>query len=86
MYTARRIGSGSEQSGPDFFEVTMAKIMQMNPIPRGVCIGERVDRRVSEPEHYFKCPLCGGYFDGRDKGWFDEHQEPLPHPASDQPQ
>jgi hypothetical protein len=66
----------------------MTKIMPIDdPIARGTVIGERVGGPpLSEADHYFKCPLCGGYFDARDKGWVDEHQEPLPHPTQDRAQ
>jgi hypothetical protein len=66
----------------------MTKIMPIDdPIPRGAFIGERVDgRRVHEADHYFKCPLCGGYFDARDLAWVEDHEGPLPHPAQDQVQ
>jgi hypothetical protein len=39
--------------------------------------------RLSEAEHFRKCPLCGGYVDLRDRAWIDEHQQPLPHLAQD---
>jgi hypothetical protein len=57
------------------------------PRPRGTVLGERADgRHVPEAEHYFRCPACGGYFDARDLGWIEDHEGPLPHPASDQAQ
>jgi hypothetical protein len=56
------------------------------PRPRGTVLGKRVGGPVHEALHYFKCPLCGGYFDARDLAWVEEHQEPLPHPAQDRAQ
>src|SRR5882757_1217510 len=46
----------------------MTAIMSIDePRPRGTVFGERADRRrVSEAEHYFRCKICGGYFDARD--------------------
>jgi hypothetical protein len=46
----------------------MTKIMSTDPpIPRGTVFGEQVGGwPLSETEHYFKCRLCGGYFDARD--------------------
>jgi hypothetical protein len=57
-----------------------------DPIPRGTVFGERVGSQVHEALHFFKCTLCGGYFDARDWAWVQEHQEPLPHPAQDRTQ
>jgi hypothetical protein len=52
--------------------------------PRGTVLGERADRRrVSEAEHYFRCEICGGFIDGRDLAWVEDHEGPLPHPAQD---
>ena len=52
--------------------------------PRGTVLGERADRRrVSEAEHYFRCGICGGFIDGRDLAWVEDHEGPLPHPAQD---
>ena len=57
----------------------MTKVMPLDPpIPPGFVI--------DEAEHYFKCPLCGGYFDERDYAAVLDHQEPLPHPAGDRVQ
>jgi hypothetical protein len=36
------------------------------PRPRGTVFGERIGPQVDEALHFFKCPLCGGYFDARD--------------------
>jgi hypothetical protein len=41
---------------------------------------------LSEAEHFWKCELCGGYFDMRDLGAVLDHEEPLPHPVQDQTQ
>jgi hypothetical protein len=41
---------------------------------------------LSEAEYFWKCEACGGYFDMRDLGAVLEHEEPLPHPASDRAQ
>lgn len=57
-----------------------------DPIPRGTVFGKRVDGPVDEALHFFKCPLCGGYFDARDRGWVEDHEGPLPHPAQDRAQ
>jgi hypothetical protein len=43
------------------------------------------NRQAHEGEHYFKCELCGGYFDMHDLGAV-EHEEPLRRPACDQVQ
>jgi hypothetical protein len=57
------------------------------PRPRGVVIGRQITGpRLSEAEHFRKCPMCGGYVDMRDRVWLEEHQEPLPHPPIDQAQ
>jgi hypothetical protein len=65
----------------------MTAIMPIDePRPRGTVLGERTDRRVCEAEHYFRCKICGGYFDARDLVWVEEHETELPHPSSDQPQ
>ena len=66
----------------------MTKIMSIDDlIPRGTVFGKQVGGPpLSEAENYFKCPLCGGYFDARDYGAVLDHQEPLPHPAQDRPQ
>jgi hypothetical protein len=54
------------------------------PRPRGTVIGRQITGPpLSEAENYFRCPLCGGYVDMRDRAWLDDHQQPLPHPASD---
>jgi len=37
-----------------------------DPIRRGTVFGERVGPSVHEVLRFFKCPLCGGYFDARD--------------------
>jgi hypothetical protein len=54
-------------------------------IPRGTIIGKQV-APLSETEHFWKCEACGGWFDMRDLGAVLDHEEPLPHPASDQTQ
>ena len=41
---------------------------------------------IDEAEHFFKCKLCGGYFNIFDYGAVLDHEEPLPHPACDQAQ
>ena len=66
----------------------MIKVARMTPIiPRGTVIGKRTGRPpLSEAEHFHKCEACGGWFDMRDLGAVRDHEEPLPHPASDQPQ
>jgi hypothetical protein len=57
------------------------------PRPRGVVIGRQITGpRLTEAEHFRKCPMCGGYVDMRDRVWVDEHQQPLPHPAQDRAQ
>jgi hypothetical protein len=57
------------------------------PRPRGVVIGRQITGpRLTEAEHFRKCPMCGGYVDMRDWVWVDEHQQPLPHPAQDRAQ
>ena len=63
----------------------MTAIMSIEePRPRGTALGERADRRrVSEAEHYFRCTICGGFIDGRDLAWVEDHEGPLPHPAQD---
>jgi hypothetical protein len=34
---------------------------------------------MSEAEHFYKCPKCGGYVDKRDLAQVFEHEGPLPH-------
>jgi hypothetical protein len=54
------------------------------PRPRGTVIGRQVSGPpLTEAEHFWKCPLCGGYVDMRDRVWLEDHQGPLPHPACD---
>jgi hypothetical protein len=58
-----------------------------DPFPRGTIMGKQVTGfPLSDAEHYFRCPLCGGYVDMRDRVWLEEHQAPLPHPACDRAQ
>jgi hypothetical protein len=66
----------------------MAAIMPIDePRPRGAVIGWQVSGPpLSDAEHYFRCPLCGGYVDMSDRVWLEDHQGPLPHPAWDQAQ
>jgi hypothetical protein len=66
----------------------MTAIMTMDePRPRGTVFGEHVGGpRLSEAEHFRKCPLCGGYVDMRDRFWLEDHQTALPHPPCDRPQ
>jgi hypothetical protein len=41
-----------------------------DPIPRGTIMGKQVTGpRLSEAEHFKRCPLCGGYVDMRDRVW-----------------
>jgi hypothetical protein len=63
----------------------MTAIMPIDePRPRGSVMGKQVSGpRLTEAEHFRKCPLCGGYVDMRDRVWLDDHQGPLPHPACD---
>jgi hypothetical protein len=63
----------------------MTAIMTVDePRPRGSCMGKQVTGpRLTEAEHFRRCPLCGGYVDMRDRVWLDDHQRPLPHPACD---
>jgi hypothetical protein len=39
---------------------------------------------LSEAEHFHKCKACGGWLDMRDLGAVLDHEQALPHPASDQ--
>jgi hypothetical protein len=65
----------------------MTKIASMTGIARGTVIGKRDGVQPSdEAEHVFKFEMCGDWFDMRDLGAVLEHEEPLPHPASDQTQ
>jgi hypothetical protein len=66
----------------------MTKIASMTPpVPRGKIIGKRVgEQPTDEADHFFKCEMCGGYFDARDLGAVLDHDEPLPHPAGDRAQ
>jgi hypothetical protein len=66
----------------------MTKIARMTPtIPRGTVIGQQTGGpALTEAEHFHKCEACGGWFDMRDLGAVLDHEEPLPHPASDQVQ
>jgi hypothetical protein len=53
------------------------------PRTRGVVIGNEVaGRPLSYTENSFKCDKCGGWFDARDLGWVEDHDEPLPHPGA----
>jgi hypothetical protein len=63
----------------------MAAIMSFEePRPRGTVLGERAHRRrVSEADNFFQCNICGGYLDGRDFVWIEDHEGELPHPAQD---
>jgi hypothetical protein len=55
-------------------------------IPRRKYFGKRGDRPTAdESEHYIRCKECG-WIDMRDLGAVFDHEGPLPHPASDQPQ
>jgi hypothetical protein len=57
------------------------------PRPRGTVIGRQVaGPRLTEAEHFRRCPLCGGFVDLRDRVWLADHQGPLPHPACDRAQ
>jgi hypothetical protein len=58
----------------------MTKIASLSPkIPRGTIIGTQSGGPpLSDAEHFWKCELCGGYFDMRDLGAVLEHEEPLP--------
>jgi hypothetical protein len=66
----------------------MTKIARVTPtIPRGKIIGKQTDGPpLSEAEYFWKCEACGGWFDMRDLRAVLDHEEPLPHPASDQAQ
>jgi hypothetical protein len=66
--------------------MTEIKITRITPtIPRGTIIGKRTGGPpLSEAEHFHKCEACGDWFDMRDFGAVLNHEEPLPHPASDQ--
>jgi hypothetical protein len=63
----------------------MAAIMNIDePRPRGSIMGERVGGPpLDEGEHFFKCPLCHGYIDMRDRAWVEDHEGELPHPSCD---
>jgi hypothetical protein len=71
-----------------FFErCLMTTIMPMDePRPRGSIMGQWNGPTRTEPEHFARCPLCGGYVDMRDRVLLDVHQGPLPHPACDRAQ
>jgi hypothetical protein len=57
----------------------------MTPIiPRGTVIGKRTgEPPLTEAEHF---QACSDWFDLRDLGAVLDHEEPLPHPSSDQVQ
>jgi hypothetical protein len=56
-------------------------------IPCGKIIGKVTGGPpLTEAAHFWKCELCGGWFDIRDLGAVFEHEEPLPHPACDRVQ
>jgi hypothetical protein len=62
----------------------MTKIASMTGITRGTVIGKRDGvQPTDEAEHFFKFEMCGGWLDMRDPGAVLDHEEPLPHPASD---
>jgi hypothetical protein len=52
------------------------KIASMeDPFPRGTRIGNRVGGPpLDEAENFFKCEKCGGWFDGRDLAWVEDHE------------
>ena len=65
----------------------MTKFAVIYHPPRGTVIGKRVGRpALNEADNYFRCKMCGGYFDTRDYGAVLDHETPPPHPAEDQPQ
>jgi hypothetical protein len=42
------------------------------PQPRGTRMGRQVSGfPLSDAEHYFRCPLCHGYVDIRDRVWLE---------------
>jgi hypothetical protein len=43
-------------------------------IPRGKYIAKNADPHQHEPEHFFKCEICGGWIDCRDLGSVFDHQ------------
>jgi hypothetical protein len=53
----------------------MAKIASVTQlIPRGTIIGRRVGvQPTDEAEHFFRCELCGGFFDMRVLGAVRDH-------------
>jgi hypothetical protein len=56
-------------------------------IQRGEVIGRQTGGPpLDDRTGFWKCELCGGYFDMRDLGAVLEHEEPLPHPVEDQVQ
>jgi hypothetical protein len=61
----------------------MTAIMPIDePQARGNCMGRQATGpRLSEAEHFRRCPLCGGYVDMRDRVWLDDHQGPLTAPG-----
>lgn len=61
--------------------------MNEETIPRGKFIGSRVGGEPAhEADHFYKCPVCGGWVDKRDLGQVFSHEGPAPHPSEDQPQ
>ena len=56
-------------------------------IPRNTIIGKQTGGPpLDEQTRFWKCELCGGYFDVFDYGAVLEHEGPLPHPVCDQVQ
>jgi hypothetical protein len=63
--------------------VHMTAIMPMDePQPRGTVMGKQVSGpRLTEAEHFRRCPLCGGYVDMRDRVWLKRSSRPVAAPC-----
>jgi hypothetical protein len=75
------------QSQLHYVAARLQATVLMVGLPRDKYLGKRLgDPSADEAEHFIRCPACGGWIDCRDLGQVFEHEEPLPHPAQDQPQ
>jgi hypothetical protein len=69
------------------WQVLAAAMPLDEPRPRGTVIRRQITGfPLTDAEHYFRCSLCGGIIDARDRAWIEEHQTALPHPACDRAQ
>jgi hypothetical protein len=54
-----------------------------DPFPRGTRVGKRVGGSpLNEAGNFFRCKICGGWFDARDLAWVEDREGALPHPGT----